>query len=141
MTTSTKRVLIVDDEPVLIALLREFFARLQQGHAYEITPAYSVVDAYDILLREQFDLILLDMVVPRLGDPWPWLQGLDLLPRVRHLGVKAPVFMMTGVWNTQKEAEALIEEAAGYLHQPFDLRELDHLVCLALGPGPRAAGG
>jgi CheY-like chemotaxis protein len=106
MTTSTKRVLIVDDEPVLIALLREFFARLQHGHAYEITPAYSVVDAYDILLREQFDLILLDMVVPRLGDPWPWLQGLDLLQRVRHLGVKAPVFMMTGVWNTQKEAEA-----------------------------------
>jgi len=141
MTTSTKRVLIVDDEPVLIALLREFFARLQHGHAYEITPAYSVVDAYDILLREQFDLILLDMVVPRLRDPWPWLQGLDLLQRVRHLGVKAPVFMMTGVWNTQKEAEALIEGAAGYLHKPFDLRELDHLVCLALGSGPRAAGG
>jgi CheY-like chemotaxis protein len=112
MTTSTKRVLIVDDEPVLIALMREFFARLQHGHAYEITPAYSVVDAYDILLREQFDLILPDMVVPRPGDPWPWLQGLDLLQRVRHLGVKAPVFMMTGVWNTQKEAEALIDRIA-----------------------------
>ena len=81
------------------------------------------------------------MVVPMLGDPRPWLQGLDLLQRVRHLGVKAPVFMMTGVWNTQKEAEALIEGAAGYLHKPFGLRELDHLVSLALGSGPRAAGG
>lgn len=140
MTTSTKRVLIVDDEPVLIGLLREFFARFQHGHAYEITPAYSVVDAYDLLVREQFDLILLDMVVPRLGDPWPWIQGLDLLKRVRQLGVKAPVFMMTGVWNTQKEAEALIEGAAGYLHKPFDLRELDRLVSLALGSGPRATG-
>ena len=82
----TKRVLIVDDEPVLIDLLKEIFARFQHGHAYEITPAYSVVEAYDLLVRERFDLILLDMVVPVLGDPWPWIQGLDLLKRIRHLG-------------------------------------------------------
>ena len=132
----TKRVLIVDDEPVLIDLAREIFARFQHGHTYEITPAYTVVDAYDLLVRERFDLILLDVVVPRIGDPWPWLQGLDLLKRVRLLGVKAPVFMMTGVWNTEKEAEAMIEGAAGYLHKPFDLRELDRLVTLALGSGP-----
>jgi DNA-binding response OmpR family regulator len=137
---TTKRVLIVDDEPVLISLLKEIFARFQHGHAYEITPAYSVVDAYNLLVREEFDLILLDVVVPRMGDPWPWLQGLDLLKRLRVLGVKAPVFMMTGVRNTEKEAEAFIEGAAGYLHKPFDLRELNRLVTQALGCGPAAAG-
>ena len=136
----TKRVLIVDDEPVLIDLAREIFARFQHGHTYEITPAYTVVDAYDLLVRERFDLILLDVVVPRIGDPWPWLQGLDLLKRVRLLGVKAPVFMMTGVWNTEKEAEAMIEGAAGYLHKPFDQRELNRLVTLALGSGPAPGG-
>ena len=120
----TKRVLIVDDEPLLINLLREIFARFQHGHAYEVTPAYTVVDAYNLLLRERFDLILLDMVVPMMGDPWPWIQGLDLLKRVRQLGVEAPIFMMTGVWNTEKEAEAMIEGAAGYLHKPFDPVEL-----------------
>jgi DNA-binding response OmpR family regulator len=129
----TKRVLIVDDEPVLIALLKEIFARFQHRHAYEITPAYSVAEAYDLLVRERFDLILLDMVVPAMGDPWPWIQGLDLLKRIRHLGVKAPIFMMTGVWNTEKEAEAMIEGAAGYLHKPFDVRELNRLVTAALG--------
>jgi DNA-binding response OmpR family regulator len=128
-----KRVLIVDDEPVLIALLKEIFARFRHGHAYEITPAHSVGDAWDLLVREQFDLILLDMVVPTMGDPWPWIQGLDLLKRIRHLGVKAPIFMMTGVWNTQREAEAMIEGAAGYLHKPFDVRELNRLVTAALG--------
>jgi DNA-binding response OmpR family regulator len=95
-----------------------------------------VADAYDLLRRERFDLILLDVVVPAIGDPWPWLQGLDLLKRVRRLGLKAPVFMMTGVRNTEKEAEALIEGAAGYLHKPFDLRELNRLVTLALGCDP-----
>ena len=132
----TKRVLIVDDETNVVGLLREFFARFQHGHSYEVRSAHSVADALDILQREQFDLILLDMVVPRIGDPWPWLQGLDLLKRVRLLGVKAPVFMMTAVRNTEKEAEALIEGAAGYLHKPFDLRELNRLVTLALGGDP-----
>ena len=135
----TKRVLIVDDEPLLISLLEEIFARFQHGHGYEIVPAYSVVDAYDLLVKEHFDLILLDMVVPRMGDPWPWLQGLDLLRRIRLLGVKAPIFMMTGVRNTEKEAEALIEGAAGYLHKPFDMRELNHLVTQALNCGPTPA--
>lgn len=135
----TKRVLIVDDEPLLISLLEEIFARFQHGHTYEIVPAYSVVDAYDLLVKEHFDLILLDMVVPRMGDPWPWLQGLDLLRRIRLLGVKAPIFMMTGVRNTEKEAEALIEGAAGYLHKPFDMRELNHLVTQALNCGPTPA--
>ena len=133
----TKRVLIVDDEPRLIELLREIFARFQHGHAYEITPAYTVVDAYELLQRERFDLVLLDMVVPMMGDPWPWIQGLDLLKRVRRLGVTAPIFMMTGVWNTEKEAEAMIEGAAGYLHKPFDQRELNRLVTLALGSASR----
>ncbi len=135
----TKRVLIVDDEPLLISVLTEIFARFQHGHTYEIIPAYSVVDAYDLLVKEPFDLILLDMVVPRMGDPWPWLQGLDLLRRIRLLGVKAPIFMMTGVRNTAKEAEALIEGAAGYLHKPFDMRELNHLVTQALNCGPTPA--
>ena len=40
---------------------------------------------------------------------------------------------MTGVWNTQREAEAMIEGAAGYLHKPFDVRELNRLVTAALG--------
>jgi len=94
------------------------------------------------VLRERFDLILLDMVMPpRAGDRKPWKQGLDVLKHVHDLGVMAPVLMMTGGWDTGKEAEALIEGAIGYLHKPFDLHELDHLIALALGSGPRATGG
>jgi len=55
--------------------------------------------------------------------------------------VIAPVIMMSGDWESRKEADALIEGAFGYLHKPFDLRELDRLVALALGFGPRAPGG
>jgi DNA-binding NtrC family response regulator len=140
-TNVTKRVLIVDDDLIVIAVLREFFTYFRHGHAYEITSARSVAEGSDILLRERFDLILLDMAMPQTGDRWPWEQGLDLLKQVRDLGLKAPVLMMTGGWDTRKEAEALNEGALGHLHKPFALRELDHLVALALGSGPRATGG
>jgi CheY-like chemotaxis protein len=132
----SKRVLIVDDEPNVVGVLLEFFARFEHGHAYEVVPAYSAAEALDILVRGAFDLILLDLVIPGIGDRWK--QGLDLLKHIRDLGVTAPVLMMSGGGDAQK-AEALSAGAVGYLHKPFNLLDLDHSVALALGPP--ATGG
>jgi CheY-like chemotaxis protein len=136
-TGMTKRVLIVDDEPNVVGILREFFARFQHGHAYVVVSASSAAEALDILLQGAFDLILLDLVIPGIGARWK--QALDLLKRIRDLGVTAPVLMMSGDWDIRKEAEALSAGAVGYLHKPFNLRDLDHSVALVLGP--RAPGG
>jgi DNA-binding response OmpR family regulator len=72
------------------------------------------------------------MVMPGIGDPLLRRQGLDLLKRIRDLGVKAPILMMSGDWESRKEADALIEGAFGYLHKPFDIRERDRLVARAI---------
>jgi len=131
-----KRVLIVDDQPHVLDVLREIVGSFRHRHAYEITTARSAADALVILQRERFDLILMDMVMPEIGDPLLTRQGIDLLKRVRDLGVNAPVLIMSGDWESRKEADALIEGAFGYLHKPFDLRELDHLVARAIGCAP-----
>jgi two-component system, OmpR family, phosphate regulon response regulator OmpR len=131
-TKATKRILIVDDQPRVLDTLREIVASFQHEHAYEITTAQAVADAFVILQRERFDLILLDMVMPGIGDPLLRRQRLDLLKRVRDHGVNAPVLMMSGDYESRKEADALIEGAFGYLHKPFDLRELDRLVARAI---------
>ena len=133
----SKRVLIVDDEPNVVGVLLEFFARFQHGHAYDVVPAYSAAEALDLLLGRAFDLILLDMVIPGIGTRWK--QGLDLLKRIRDLGVNTPVLMMSGAGDAQKEAEAFTAGAVDYLHKPFNLCDLDRSVALALGP--RAASG
>jgi DNA-binding NtrC family response regulator len=114
--------------------LRDIVASFQHEHAYEITTAQTVADAFVILQRERFDLILLDMVMPGIGDPMLRRQGLDLLKRVRDLGVNAPVLMMSGDRDSRREADAVIEGAFGFLHKPFDLRQLDHLVARATAP-------
>jgi two-component system, OmpR family, response regulator len=136
-TKATKGVPIVDDQPHVLDVLRDIIVRFQHRHAYEITTARSVADALVILQRECFDLILLDMVMPGIGDPLLRRQGLDLLKRIRDLGVNAPVLMMSGDYESRKETDALLEGAFGYLHKPFDLRELDRLVAHAIASSAR----
>ena len=133
----SKRVLIIDNERSVVGVLLEFFARFQHRHTYDVVAAYSAAESLDILLRKAFDLILLDMVIPGIGARRK--QGLDLLKRIRDLGVNTPVLMMSGAWDTQMEAETLIAGAVGFLRKPFDLCDLDRSVALALGP--RAASG
>ena len=131
MTNVAKRVLIIDDQRNVLDVLREILASFQHGHAYEITTTQSVADALGFLEREHVDLILLDMVMPGTGDPLLRRQGLEVLKRIRQLGIKAPVLMMSGDYERQKEANAMTEGAFAYLHKPFDLRQLDQLVARA----------
>jgi len=131
-TSTTKRILIIDDQRNVLEVLREILVSFRHGHTYEVRTAQSVADAFDILEREHFDLILLDMVMPGIGDPSLRRQGLDVLKRIRQLGINAPVFMMSGDYESRKEADALTEGALAYLHKPFNLRELDRLVVRAI---------
>jgi DNA-binding NtrC family response regulator len=131
-TKATKRILIVDDQRRVLDVLRDILASFKHAHAYEITTTQAVDDALAILQRERFDLILLDMVMPGIGNPLLRRQGLDVLKRIRDLDVRAPVVMMSGDRESRKEADALTQGAFGYLHKPFDLRELDRLVARAI---------
>ena len=131
---ATRRVLIVDDEAIVLTVLRDFFASFRHGYAYEITTAESASEAFQILRREQFDLILLDVIIPAAAGRWLSESnlGFSLLARLRDLGVTAPVLVMTGGGSIAKEAEALNAGAAGFMYKPVGLRELDRAVTRAL---------
>ena len=135
---ATKRVLIVDDEPGVLSMLRGFFVSFHHGHAYQVTTAECATDAFSLLRQEQFDLILLDIVMPAARGLWIKERhlGLGLLARFRDLGVTAPVLMMTGVArDVAKEVMAQNAGVAGVLDKPIDLRELERAVAQALGCG------
>jgi DNA-binding NtrC family response regulator len=132
VSQAAKRILIVDDQPHVLGVLRELVASYQHEHPYEITTMQAVADALGILQRERFDLILLDMVMPGIGDPMLRSQGLDVLKLVLDLGVTAPILMMSGDRDPGKEAEALTLGAFGYLQKPFDLHDLERIVTRAV---------
>jgi len=128
-----KRILMVDDEPAVIELLKEFFKQFEHGHAYEVAAAHDGADAAMALLRGQYDLILLDMNMPRMG-------GLEFLKQIRGLGVRVPVIMVTGNQDVQAAAQALSGGVFAYVPKPFDFKQLDHLVALAVATRRPAAG-
>jgi|SRR5438128_2640706 len=85
------------------------FVSFHHGHAYQITTAESATDAFSLLRQEQFNLILLDIVMPATRGHWIKEKNLclGLLARFRDLGVTAPVLMMTGIAkDVAKEVEA-----------------------------------
>src|SRR2546422_1031544 len=80
----TKRILVVDDERAVVEMLKEFFKQFQHGYAYEVTAAHDGADATMVLLRGRYDLVVLDMHMPRMG-------GLDLVRTFDRPGEVVPL--------------------------------------------------
>ena len=121
-----RRVLIVDDDPMVLSVLKNLFECFQHGHRYAVETARDGAGALMSLMCHQFDLVLLDMYMPGVS-------GLDLLKQMYSLGVRAPVLMITGNQDSKAAADALRGGVFAYVPKPVDLLRLDHLVALALG--------
>jgi CheY-like chemotaxis protein len=123
----TKRVLVVDDNPVIQEILRQFL-----GSGYQVDVVANASQALAAVLKKAPDVLLLDVRMPG-------VDGLSLLKSLREMGVTAPIFVMTGYDSTQVALEALENGATGYLPKPFDLIHLDRLIAHALGGAPQHA--
>ena len=107
------RVLVVDDEPVLLKALEALLAR--KGH--QVTALDSPIAATQKLAQEDFDVALLDVKMPDLS-------GLELLTAVKHRRPEIEVVMMTGHATVETALAAVRAGAYDYLTKPFDDIEL-----------------
>src|SRR5207245_11142288 len=87
-----------------------------------------------VLRRGRYALVVLDMHMSRLG-------GLELLKQIRGLGVPVPIIMITGNQDVRAAAQALSGGVFAYVPKPFDFKQLDHLVALALATPQPTTGG
>ncbi|MAX88750.1 MAG: hypothetical protein CMO00_03870 [Synechococcus sp. SAT82] len=107
------RLLIVDDDPELLAFLVE---ELQlQGH--DCTGCDNGQDALVKLRLEAFDLAVLDWTLPDFS-------GLELCRRLRSSGDTTPVLMLTARDDVDERVQALDAGVDDYLTKPFNLKEL-----------------
>ncbi len=118
---TSPRVLIVDDEPDLLALMELTLTKM----GLETRTAESVGRAVDLLNSESFSLCLTDM---RLADG----SGLDILHHISTNFPATPVAVITAYGNTQNAIEALKAGAFDYLSKPVELGQLRALVKSAL---------
>jgi len=103
------RVLAVDDEVPLLRSLR----RILEGEGCEVLTAESGEDATALLDREEVDVALVDIRMPR-------MDGMDLLKWVRRSHADVEVVMMTAHATVDNAMAALRAGAYDYLCKPFD---------------------
>lgn len=123
----TKRVLIVDDDEAIVRVLQDALGLFRHEHAYAVETARDGAEGSEALERGQFDLVLLDMYMPR-------MTGLELLTQMRRRGLQTPVLMLTGNEDNRTAANALAGGIFAYVPKPFDLQHLEMLVSLAASP-------
>ena len=113
MSDDGNRLLIVDDDPELLAFLVEELQR--QGH--HCTGCDNGQDALMKLRLEAFDLAVLDWTLPDFS-------GLELCRRLRSSGDTTPVLMLTARDDVDERVQALDAGVDDYLTKPFNLKEL-----------------
>lgn len=113
MSLSGKHILVVDDDPKLRDLLRRYLTENQ----FEVSLAQDGASMNRLLLREPFDLIILDLMMP--GE-----DGLAIVRRLRGANDTTPVIMLTAKGDDVDRIVGLEMGADDYLPKPFNPREL-----------------
>ena len=125
-------ILVVDDDRRLRSLLSRFL----QTQGYRVTAAESAEEAYARLRGLNFDLIILDVMMP--GE-----NGFQFAERLRaedHAAAEAPILMLTARADIEDRIKGLECGADDYLAKPYDVRELAlRVAALLRRSAPRVA--
>ena len=107
------RVLIVEDERRLAEALGQIMAEQR----YQTDVVYDGADGLDYALTEQYDVIVLDVMLPK-------LDGFEVASRLRHAHVSTPILMLTA-WDEMPDKIAGLDHGADdHMTKPFDIGEL-----------------
>jgi diguanylate cyclase (GGDEF)-like protein len=112
---SLGRILIADDEPNLRTALRALFERYE----FEVLSAEDGQEAYDIAQRERPDVIVLDVMMPRM-DGREACRRLRAHYRTRHI----PIILLTAMGTEDDKLAGLVGGANDYVTKPWTGREL-----------------
>lgn len=108
------RILIAEDE-VNIA---SFIKRGLQECGYEVSVAYDGEEAWNIIRQDRFDLLMLDIIMPK-------IDGLQLCRMIRqNLGYSIPILIVTALGTTEDIVSGLDAGADDYISKPFSFAEL-----------------
>ena len=113
MTKDQPRVLVVEDEPALAEGLAEALGF--QG--YDVDVADDGERGLDLAMRRGYDVMLLDVMLPR-------LDGFEVLRRLRAAGRTVPTILLTAKGAEEDRVRGLETGADDYVTKPFALREL-----------------
>ena len=107
------RILVVEDE----ASLRDGIVDLLTGDGHQVVAAGDGLAGLEAGLAGAFDLVVLDLMLPR-------LDGMDVCRRLRAARPGTPILMLTARGSEDDKVRGLMEGADDYVTKPFSAREL-----------------
>ena len=117
------KLLIVDDDaPLLDSLSFVFRGR------YDVSTARSAEEAAGLLGRQEFDVLLLDILLPGMN-------GIEFLARAREKHPHLPVVLISAASSIRPVMKAIERGEADYIRKPFDIDELRMVVARAIRLG------
>ena len=107
------RILVIEDE----ASLRDGIVDLLEGDGHVVTAVGDGAAGVESGLREGFDLVVLDLMLPR-------LDGMDVCRQLRAARPGLPILILTARGSEDDKVRGLVEGADDYVTKPFSAREL-----------------
>ncbi len=111
------RVLVVDDDPEFVEMLRDFLS----AKGYEVSTACDGLEALQKVKEERPHLILLDILMPK-------LDGLEVLEQLRQIDQEVGVIMITAVNEEETGRKGMELGAFDYIVKPLDLPYLERIL-------------
>lgn len=122
----TLKILIVDDEPSVLKMLR----KMLKDESDDIVEATNGEEALQVCQQQEVDLIITDIVMPK-------KHGIDLIMEIKNIKPNLPIIAISGGGGVSGRFDYLeIAELLGaknILHKPFDAGELRDVVHNIIG--------
>ena len=108
-----KKILIVDDD----GEFRNYLMEVLKEEGYQIDSASSAKEAYALLNAVEFDIVLLDYLMPKQS-------GVDAISEIKRLRPKVKVIMVTAFASIEHAIDAIKRGATDYISKPFKIDNL-----------------
>jgi DNA-binding response OmpR family regulator len=107
------RIIVVEDEEALALRIKSIL----ESEKYQVSVAFDGSDGLELALTEEYDLLVLDILLPGVG-------GIEILKELRNAGKTVPVLLLTAKNRIEDKVAGLDAGADDYLTKPFALPEL-----------------
>ncbi|HEY5610716.1 MAG TPA: response regulator [Thermoanaerobaculia bacterium] len=110
------KILIVDDEEMIVLAMRKYFS----GLGYDVDAALELEEAQALLANYQYDLVIADLRLTGIGG----VEGLQIVSDVHQKCAKTRVILLSAYGTPEIERESYNRGADAFLHKPKAMMEI-----------------
>jgi DNA-binding response OmpR family regulator len=115
-TDVPQRILIVDDEDLIVLAMRRYFERL----GYVVDSALDLEETQTLLAANRYDLVIADLRLTGVGG----VEGLQIVSDVHHRSASTRVVLLSAYGTPEIERESYNRGADAFLHKPKAMMEI-----------------